>query len=182
MHSPYLYSSYLSSEYLVLPSPLPCYSLDYLGRQLLNEPFLSTLFSLSTQVSPVPTSCQQLLCAFLRFFAFPPPSPIPSSFPFSYPLLLSLASPLPSPFPSCVRPRVSTPFPFPFLFPRRPRSSPRFHILAFVRSPSPSFSLPLCPRPHNPLRSRFRPRPRSCVRSRPRLQSHPRPRSLLPVL
>ena len=39
-HSLYLYKSYLSPEHLVLPPLLPCCSLDYLGWQLLNQPFL----------------------------------------------------------------------------------------------------------------------------------------------
>ena len=33
----FLYSSSLSPEYFALPSPIPCYSLEYLGRQLLNQ-------------------------------------------------------------------------------------------------------------------------------------------------
>ena len=100
-HSLYLYNSYLSPEYLVLPPLLPCCSLDYLGWQLLNQPFFST------------------------FFLFPPvclPFPLSSS-PFPYPLLSPLPSPLPSPFASYVRLRVPNPVlvpapsPLPFPFP-----------------------------------------------------------------
>ena len=42
---PYLYKPYLSPEYLVLPLLLPCYSQDYLGWQLLGQPFLFYIFS-----------------------------------------------------------------------------------------------------------------------------------------
>ena len=82
----YLYSSYLSPECLVLPLPslLPFYSLysiiDYLGRQLLNQPFLVCIvFIFPPKCLPFPTSRLQLLWGFRRFFPSPPPSPIPSS-------------------------------------------------------------------------------------------------------
>ena len=76
---------YLSCESLVLSSLLPCYSLDYLGWQLLNQPFFVYVFLLTPKSSPFVTSRLQLLSGFLRFFASPPPSPIPSSIPSSTP-------------------------------------------------------------------------------------------------
>ena len=67
------------------------------------------------------------------------------------------------------------------LYPR-PRSRPGSHP-ALLRSPPPPFPspLPLRPRPHDRSRPRSHPRPRYLFRSRPRLQSCPRPRSLLPI-
>ena len=43
-HSLYLYSSNLSPGYLVIPPLLPCLSVDYLGWQLLDQPFLFNVF------------------------------------------------------------------------------------------------------------------------------------------
>ena len=43
-HFLYLYSSYLSTECIALPSLPPCYFLDFLIRQLLNQPFLACVF------------------------------------------------------------------------------------------------------------------------------------------
>ena len=117
--------------------------------------FLLTCFSLSTQVSPFPTSRLQLLCGFLRFFAYPPPTSIlfsfpslsPSSSPSPSPLLLSFPSPFPPPFPSCVRPRISdlVPIPVPVPVPTlSPLSSP--FPLAFLCSPLPPFLFPPSPR------------------------------------
>ena len=162
---------------------LPCCSVDHLGWQLLNQPFLfyifSTFISLSTRVSPVSRTVSTTILRVLRFFAFLPPSQILFSFPFllsSYlfpsPLLSSLPSPLPSPFPSGYRLRVPTPVPVPA--PPRPRSRPHSRP-ALLRSPPPPFPFPLRPCPHD----RLHPRYRLCFH--PRLQSRPRPRSLLPV-
>ena len=104
----------------MLPPLLPCCSVDHLGWQLLNQPFLfyifSTFFSLSTRVSPVSRTVSTTILRFLRFFAFLPPSQILFSFPFllSSSLFPSpLLSSLPSPFPSGYRLRVPTPVPVP---------------------------------------------------------------------
>ena len=173
-HTRYLYNSYLSSEYLVLAPLLPCCSLDYLGWQLMNQPFLFYIFF------SFPARRLRLFCVFLRFFASLPLSPILFSFPFPLssspfpsPLLYSISSPFPSAFPSGVRLRV--PLPVPVLVPApSPYPSP---------SPScaPSFtSIPVpVPAPSPP---HARSRPRYHLRSNPRLQSRPRPRSLLPAL
>ena len=68
---------FLSLERLALPSLLPSYSLDYLGRQLLNQHSLVYVFFLFPPKSPpFLTSHLQLLWGFLRFFASPPPSPV----------------------------------------------------------------------------------------------------------
>ena len=85
----------------MLPPLLPCYSLDYLGWQLLDKPFLFycvQFFLLPHKSPPFPTCRLQQFCGFLRFFASLPPSPILSSFPFPFPF--PLLSSLPSPFPS----------------------------------------------------------------------------------
>ena len=75
-HVLYLYSSSLSPECLALPSPLPCYSVDSLGRQFLNQHFIVYTFLFPPKSPPFPTSRLQLLWGFLRFFASPPPSPV----------------------------------------------------------------------------------------------------------
>ena len=114
-HSLYLCSSYLliSPGYLVLPSLLPCYSTDYLGWQLLDQPFLLYVFSsFSPKSPPFPTWRLQLLCGFLRVFASSPPSPILSSFPFPSSSPSPLPLPFLSPFPSCA-PSFVSPFPVP---------------------------------------------------------------------
>ena len=78
------------STFFVLPSLLPCHSIDYLGRQLLNEPFLVYVFSLfQPKSASFPTSRLQLLCGFLRFLTSSPPSPLSSSFPSRSPPHLS---------------------------------------------------------------------------------------------
>ena len=142
-HSVYLYSSHSFMPWVPCASPLlPCYSLDLLGRQLLNQLLFYYFCSLFPPKSPpFSTSRLQLLCGFLCFFtSFSPlsilsllPSPFPSSSPFPSPLLLS------SPFPSCVRPRVSIPVPVPVHAPS-PLSSP--FLLAFIPATDPVCSLP----------------------------------------
>ena len=72
-----LYSSSLSPECLTLPSLLPRYSVDYLGRQLLNQPLVCTLFFFRPSLPRFPHRVyNKLLWGFLRFFASPPPSPV----------------------------------------------------------------------------------------------------------
>ena len=61
-------NSYLSSEYLVLPPVLPCYSLYYLGWQLLNQPFLLYFFSLATRVSAFSRAASTTILRFLALF------------------------------------------------------------------------------------------------------------------
>ena len=132
-----------------------------------SDSFFSTFFRFPPMSPPFPARRLQLFCGFLRFFAPLPPSPTLFSFPlssspFPSPLQSSLTSPFPSPFPSGVRLRTPSPFP------PRPRSRPRSRP-ALLRSLPPPFPLPLHPRPLDRLRSH------------PRLQSRPRPRSLPPA-
>ena len=149
-HFLYLYSSNLSPGYLVIPPLFPCFSLDYLGWQLLDQPFLFNVFFLFPPKSPpFPTWRLQLMCIFLQLFASLPPSPISPSFPFPFPfpssfpfpcqILLSFPSPLPSPFPPYVRPRASTSVPVPVPAPSPLPSSFPFTLL---RSPPPPFPFP----------------------------------------
>ena len=108
-HSLYLYSSYLSPEYLVLPPLLLCCSLDYPGWQLLDQHFFFYNFSSfhpSLPRFPHGTWRLQLFCGLLRFFASLPPSLILSSFPFPLspsPFPSPLLSSLPFRFRVCVR-------------------------------------------------------------------------------
>ena len=72
-----LYSHYVSPQLLPLLSLFPCYSLDSLGRHLLNA--LSSSFLTSVpQVSPSPTSHILLLRGIMRFFTSLSPSWVPS--------------------------------------------------------------------------------------------------------
>ena len=125
----------------MLPPLLPCCSLDYLGWQLLNQPFLFYIFFIFPPVSPpFPARRLQLFCGFLCFFAFLLPSPILSSFPLS-------SSPFP--FPSGVRLRVPTPVSVSVLAPApvlrsfvhlhpRSRSVPMtVHVPVLVSVPTP---------------------------------------------
>ena len=178
-----MYSSYLSPGYLVLPVLLPCYFLDYLGWQLLNQPFLVYVFSSFSPSLPrfshsVYNSCA-VSCASSPLLR--PPQFRPRSrrrFHRRYCSRFRLRSRPPS-NPKLVH---GSPPPFPFPFLPRTRSRPRSH-LALLPSPPPPFSLlsPLRPRPHHRSRPSSRPRPRFYIRSRPLLRSRPRPRSLLPV-
>ena len=161
---------------------LPCCSLDYLGWQLLNEPFLFYIFfSFHPCLPRFPHgvyNCFAVYCAFSPPFR-PPRSysrspsryrrPLthlrycpcfrPRSRPRSHPVFVyGSPPPSPSPFPPRPRPRS------------RPRSRP-----ALLRSLPPPFTFPLRPRPHDRSRPRYR------LRSHLRLQSRPRPRSLLPA-
>ena len=162
----------------MFPSLLPCHSIDYRGRKLLNGPFLVYVFFLFSPKSALfPTSRLPLLRVFLRSLTSSPPSPFPSPFPsssqFPYSLLLSFPSPPLSSFHSCVSPWVSTPSPVP-----APSPLP-FPSISCVRcSPLPLFSFLLRPRSHHRSRHRSRPNrcsPRPCfrLRSRPRLLSPP---------
>ena len=174
----------------MFPSLLPCHSIDYRGRQLLNGPFLVYVFFLfSPNSSLFPTSRLPLLRVFLRFLtSFPPslfPSPFPSSSQFPSSLLLSFPSPPLSSFHSCVSPWVSTPSPVPVPVPA-PSPLPSPSISCVRCSPPPLFSFLLRPRSHHRSRHRSRPNrcsPRPCfrLRSRPRLLFRPRPRSCIPV-
>ena len=166
----------------MLPPLLPCCSLGNPGWQLLNQPFLFyILFAFHPCLPRFPRGVYSYLTVSCVFFVSLPPSPILfpfplSSSPFPSPLQSSLLSPFPSPLPSCVRLRVPTPVPVPVPVPAppRPRSRPRSRP-ALLHSLPPPFPLPLRPRPLD------RPRPRYRLRSPPRLQSRPRPRSLLPA-
>ena len=98
----------------MLPSLLPCYSLYYLGRQLLNESFL--VYMLFPFHSSLPRFPHRVYNSCPIFYASPPSPilfPFPPSSPFQVLLLLSFPSPLPSPFPSCARQQVSTLVPVP---------------------------------------------------------------------
>ena len=89
---------------LCSPPLIPCYSLDYLSWQLLDQPFIFYIFSSFHPSLPLFPHVVYNSWGVLCFFASPPPSPIlpsfpfpfPSSSPFPYPLLLSFPSPLPS--------------------------------------------------------------------------------------
>ena len=104
-HSVNLYNSYIRPEYLVPPPLLLCYSLDYLGWQLLNQPFLFSFFSLSAQV-PVSRMASTTFLRFLELFrlslALPDPIvvPVPVIFfpvPTSATVLASVPVPVPVP-------------------------------------------------------------------------------------
>ena len=142
-HTLYLYSPYLSHEYLVLPSLLPCFYLEYyLSRQLLKQPFLVYVLFSFHPISPVSHIASTLWC--------------------SSDLLLDLVLvSVPVPIYATALVSVPAPAPVPIL-----RSSsdhhprPRSH-LAFLCSPPPPFSFPLhvpipapdsCPAP-DPVRS-----------------------------
>ena len=166
-HSIYLYNSYLSPEYLVLPPLLPCYSLDYLGWQLLNQPFLFYFFfSFRPCLPRFPHGVYNYFavsCALSPLFRHPDPTLVPLivvPVPISATVLASVPVPVPVPI------QCSSTGPRP-----RPRSRSRPVLL---RSPPPPFPFPLRLHPHDRSRPRYR------LRSRPRLQSRPRPRSLLP--
>ena len=114
-----LYSSYLSSECFVPPAQLTCSSLNYMGRQLLYQPFLIYLFSLSGQVSPV--------------------SRIASTTPEGFSALLHLSSALPDPVlvPAPVSTTVVFPVPAPVDVPilcsstgLHPRPRPRSRLVS----------------------------------------------------
>ena len=159
----------------------------YLLVQFLLEPWVSCtrspaslLFSrLSGLAASGPTlSCLHVffphmasttLVWFLALLRLPSAFPNPILVPVP-PLLLTFPSPLPSrSYPVLVhRSPLLSPVPFPPHHRSRPRS--RF---ALLRSPPPPFLLLLCPRP--------RPQFRAHLRSRPRLRSRIRPRSLFPV-
>ena len=158
----------------MLPPLLPCSSPGYPSWQLLNQPFLFYIFSAFQPCLPrFPHgvySYFEVSCAFLS--------------PFHPPHFYSRSR--------CLRPRPHLRY-SPHL---RPRSRPRSHPVFVYGSPPPS---PFSPRPRSrprsrpallrslpppfplPLRPLGRPRPRYRLRSHPRLQSRPRPRSLLPA-
>ena len=147
---------------------------DYLGWQLLDQPFLFYFFSSFHPSVPrfphgVYNSCA-VSCASSPLFR-----PLPS-----YPLSRSCSRSHPCPrshlryyshFLPHSRPRShpvfihGSPLPSPSPFPPRSRSRPRSHH-ALLRSPPPPFPFPspLHPRP------RSRPQPCSHLRSRPRLR------------
>ena len=147
-HSLYLYNSYLSPEYLVPPPLLPCCSLDYLGWQLLNQPFL-----------------------FYMFLSFHPCLPRFPHGVYNYFAVSCVFSPLFRPPRSYSRSRYRRPRSHLRYCPRfRPSSRPRSHPVFVYGSPppSPSPSPPPAPVPVPVLRSvvRLHPRPRSRPRSR----------------
>ena len=158
----------------MLPTLLPCYGVEYLRWQLLDQPFFFYIFSSFRPSLPrfphgVYKSCA-VSCASSPLFR--PPRSYPRSC---------------SRYP---RPRSHLRY-----CPRfRPRSRLRSHPM-FVYESTPSSPSP-CPLPSSfpscapsftftpvPAPLRARPHDRSSPRphSRPRLQSHPRLRSLLPV-
>ena len=112
---------YLSPEYLVLPPLLPCYFLDYLGWQLLDQPFLFYIFSsFHPSLSHFPHGVYNYFAVFCD----------------SSPLFRSLRS--------CLRSRPHYPRSRSHLrycpcF--RPRSRPRSHPVFIYESP-PSFPIP----------------------------------------
>ena len=73
-----------------LPASFLFYSLDYLGRQLLNQHFLVYVFYLPAQVSPVSHMTSTTLVGFLRFFNSPLPSPVLSLVSRPWALVLSM--------------------------------------------------------------------------------------------
>ena len=169
----------------MLPPLLPCYSLKHLGRQLLNQPFLVYIFSLSTRFFPVSHIASTTLVWFLSLIclssALPDPIFVPVPFPSS--LLLLFPSSLPSPFPSpslfSARLRVSTPpvfvpFPAPSPLPSPfPSCVPSFPFTpVLVPAPSPSPTLSPSPSPFtSPSPSPFP--PPTPIPTRPRIRSFP---------
>ena len=177
-HSFYLYKSYLSPEHLVLPPLLPCCSLGYPGWQLLNQPFLFYIFFAFPPW--LPRFPRGVYSYFAVSCAFSPPFRPPQSYSRSRcrrPRSHLRYSPC---FCPRSRPRshqvfvYGSPPPSPSPFPPRPHSRPRPRP-ALLHSLPPPFPLPLRPRPLDC------PRPRYRLHSHPRLQSRPRPRSLLPA-
>ena len=164
---------YRALSTLCSPPLRPCHSLDYLGSQLLNQPFIFYFFKKSFHPS-LPRFPHGFYNYFAVSCAFSPLFRPPRSYPRSrsrYPRPRSHLRYCPR-----FRPR-SRPVPIrcsSTCLHSRPRPRPRPALLRLPRPPFP-FPLPLCPRPHDRSRPRYR------LRSRPRLQSHPRPRSLLPV-
>ena len=140
------------------PPLLACYSLHYLGWQLLDQPFLFYIFLRPTQVSPVSHMASTTLVRFLALLrlssALPNPilvpAPFPSSYPFPSPLRLTCPSPLPSPFPLCVRPRVSIPVSVPVPAPSPLPSSFSSYAPSFTSTPAPVPVLASSPSPFPP--------------------------------
>ena len=122
MHSLYLYNSYLSPEYLALPPLLPCCSLDYLGWQLLDQPFLFYMFSLSTRVSPVSRTVSTTILRFLALLRLSSALPDPILVPVPVivvpvPISATVLAPVPAPAPVPIRCSSTGP---------HPRSRPSF--------------------------------------------------------
>ena len=128
---------------------LPCYSLDYLGWQLLDQPFLFYIFS--SFLSSLPRSPHGVYNYYAASFAFSPLFRSPRSYPRSrYP-----------------RPRSHLRYCPSF----GPHSRPRFHPVFVYGSPPPSLSpFPPCHRSRLPILRSFvhlHPCPRSRSRSVP---------------
>ena len=128
----------------MLPPLLPCCSLDYLGWQLLNQPFLFYLFSLSNRVSLVSRTASTTILRFLALFrlssALPDPVLVPVPVivvlvPISATVLASVPVPVPVPI------RCSSTGPHPRPRPRsRSRSVPvpmTVHVPVTVSVPTP---------------------------------------------
>ena len=125
-HTLYLYGPYLSPGYLVLPPLLHFYYLHYLGRQLLNQPFLVYIFSLSTRISSVTYMASTTLVRALA--------------------LLHLSSALPDPVLVAVLVPIHIPVPIYATARFRPRFRPRSHRVSVHGSSFPSL-FPLRPVP-----------------------------------
>ena len=127
-HTLNLYGPYSSPGYLVLPPLLHFYYLHYLGRQLLNQPFLVYVFPLSTRISSVSYMASTTLVRALA--------------------LLHLSSALPDPILVAVLVPIHIPVPIYATARFRPRSRPRSHRVSVHGSPSPSpFPSPFRPVP-----------------------------------
>ena len=146
----------------MLPSLFFYYSLDYLGRQLLNRLFLVyVFFSLSQSLPCFP----HRLYNYYRAVSC-------ASCPFLFPPRSRPQSRSCSRLRSCPRSHLmfvhESPPPLPFPFPPRPCSLPRFQLV-FTRLPPPPFPFSLRPSPQHCSRPHSRSRPRSRLRSRPQL-------------
>ena len=105
----------------MLPPLLPCCSLDYPGWQLLNQPFLFYIFSLSTRVSPVSRTASTTILRFLALFHLP--SALPN--PVLVPVIV-----VPVPISATILASVPVPVPVPIRcssMGTHPRSRPRSH-------------------------------------------------------
>ena len=144
-HYLYLYTfSLRSPDYLALPSLLPWYSLNNLGRKLLNQQLFSTFFPISAQVSPVSHIASATLVFFFALIRLSSALPAP----FTLWRILELSS---SPFPlhyrslSRLQSRPCSCLRYCSRFRRcsRPRSRPRSHLVFVLWAPAPfPFLLP----------------------------------------
>ena len=158
VHAHSLYSSYLSPELLVLPSPLPLYYLDIVGRHLLKQNFLVCPFR---PCHNAPKTISGVSCASWPSSALLDPVPyIPSlgSGPQHNAMVL-------------LGRRVL----WPWLLATRWRRPPShvFRLTSLTTSKVPRLSFPL----HSPFYNGPRSYSRSCPHSFPRAHSRPCSRS-----